>query len=76
MIEAKEVPNSGRNKILSIDEPTYWVPVVDGKEYSHVAETQEMALLLGLGLKFEGLNTKFAGYAGKMLGIRSAWTKG
>ena len=33
MIEAKEVPNSGRNKILSIDEPTYWVPVVDGKEY-------------------------------------------
>ena len=54
---------------------TYFIPVVDGKELSGVAETWEMAMLIGLGHKFDGNNSHFAYYAGRMLGIKSAWTE-
>jgi len=54
---------------------TYFVPVVDGVELSCAAETWEMAMLIGLGRKFDGTNSHFAYYAGRMLGIKSAWTE-
>lgn len=54
---------------------TYFVPVIDGIELSSAAETWEMAMLIGLGRKFDGNNSHFAYYAGRMLGIKSAWTE-
>lgn len=48
-------------------------PVVDGKELSYVAETEDMALLLGLQFKHDGPNSQFAKMAARMLDIDSIW---
>lgn len=47
----------------------------NGKESHNIAETYDMAMLLALGEKYEGCNSKFGSYAGRMLNIKSAWTK-
>lgn len=73
MIEVREVPNAGRYKVSTINQDTYWITTVDGKEYPHTSETPEMALLVGLGIKFDDAN--FSKHAGRMLGIDSVWTK-
>lgn len=75
MITVVEKLNTKRNRILSIDQETYFVPVVDGKELNRIAETYDMALLLGLEHKYQGQNSQFAKFAGRMLGIESNWTK-
>ena len=75
MITVLENPNTKRNRIPSIDQETYFVPVVDGKEVNVCAETYDMALLLGLEYKYQGCNSQFAKFAGRMLGIESNWTK-
>ena len=74
MIEIKARNNTGRNKIDSLGE-MYFVPVVDGKEYSYAAETEDIAMLLGLQIKYQGLNSQFAKNACRMLGIDSNWAK-
>lgn len=52
----------------------YYAPVVDGREYSCLAETEDMALLLGLGIKYDGgVDTKFPKMAARMLKIDSVW---
>lgn len=75
MIEVRAKNNTGRDKISSIDGDLYFVPVVDGKEYSHAAETEDMALLIGIGLKYDGVNTRFPQMAARMLKIDSEWAK-
>ena len=66
MIEIRAKNNNGDQ---------YFVPVVDGKEYSHYAETADMAMLVGLGIKYDGINTQFPKMAARMLGIESAWAE-
>lgn len=75
MVEVREKYNHGRDKVTIIKQDMYFVPVVDGKEYSHVAETEDMALLIGLGIKYEGLNSKFPTMAARMLKIESKWAE-
>lgn len=78
MIEIIEKSNIRKGKKYFNSElygDTYFVPVVDGFELSNVAETWEMAMLIGLERKFEGYNNQFAKYAGRMLGIKSALTE-
>jgi len=53
----------------------YFVPVVNGKEQSVVAETEDVAMLLGLAIKYHGHNSQFAMNACRMLGIKSAWAE-
>lgn len=74
MIEIKARNNTGRNKIESLGE-LYFVPVVDGKEYNHCAETEDVAMLLGLQIKYQGLNSQFTKNACRMLEIDSNWAK-
>ena len=75
MIEVLAKNNVGSNRIQSIPGDVYYVPVVDGKEYSHAAETEDMAMLIGLGIKHDGLNSQFPKMAARMLGIDSNWAK-
>lgn len=74
MIEIKAKNNTGRGKIEGYPD-VYFVPVVDGKEYTCCAETEDVAMLLGLQIKHEGMNSQFAKNACRMLGINSAWAK-
>jgi len=74
-VEFSERSNSGRNKIGNIDGHSYFVPVVGGVEYSHVAETPDMAILLGLGIKYDGVNSQFGRMAARMLAIPTVWAK-
>jgi hypothetical protein len=60
-----------RNKTGGID----FIPVVDGKEYSYLAETYDVAMLLALQIKYDGLNSQFCKNACRMLGIQSAWAE-
>lgn len=53
----------------------HYKPVVDGKVYSMIAETEDVALLLGLQIKYDGLNSQFTKNACRMLCIDSAWTE-
>lgn len=48
-------------------------PEVDGKELSYVAETEDMALLLGIQYKYDGPNSQFAKMAARMLNIETIW---
>ena len=75
MIEIRAKNNQGRRRISSIKGDLYFVPVVDGKEFNRPAETEDMALLIGLGLKYDGLNTQFPRMAARMLGIDTVWSQ-
>ncbi len=75
MIEVKEQGNYGRAKVSTIKGDTYFVPVIDGKEHRYIAETADVAMLLGLQIKYQGLNSQFAKNACRMLGIDSEWAK-
>ena len=75
MIEVKAKNNKGRNRIESINSDIYFVPVVNGKEYSYVAETEDIAMILGLQIKYDGLNSQFAKHACRMLCIKSNWAE-
>ena len=68
-VEVKEYQNVGRNRLRNIAGDVYYVPIVDGKEYFHIGETEEVAYLIGLSIKYEGLSGEFARYACRMLGI-------
>ena len=75
MIKVKEKNNTGNSKIKSIKGDVYFVPIVDGKEYSYAAETSDVALLLGLQIKYDGLNSQFCRSSCRMLNIKSNWSK-
>lgn len=66
---------NGKRRTDLIDKDEYYSPIVDGKEYSHMAETEDIAYLIGLGLKYDGDNSQFAKMACRMLNIKSNWNK-
>jgi len=74
-IEIHSKHNRGKNHIPSIEGDVYYLPVVDGKEYSYIAETEDVAMLLALQIKHEGLNSQFCKNACRMLNIDSAWAE-
>jgi len=53
----------------------HYYPIVDGKKYNHAGETEEIAYLIGLGIKYDGLNSQFVKMACRMLGIKSVWAE-
>jgi hypothetical protein len=54
---------------------TWFYPVIEGEKQNVCAESEDMAMLLGLGIKYDGYNTKFPKMAAKMLGIGSVWAE-
>ena len=54
---------------------THYSPVIDGKKCSCIAETYDVALLLGLQVKYDGTNSQFTKNACRMLRIDSAWAE-
>lgn len=48
-------------------------PVIGLYECSCVAETEDMAMLLGLGIKYDGPNTQFPKMSARMLNINTTW---
>lgn len=54
---------------------TCYVPVVNGEELHYMAETEDIALLLGLGFKYDGESSRFAKMACRMLNIKSVWSE-
>lgn len=75
MIGTRCIINQGKNKVDVIENDRYYVPIVDEKEYSYIAETEDIAILLALQIKYQGLNSQFAKNACRMLGIESNWSK-
>lgn len=75
MIEILEKPNTGRRRFTDIPGDSYFVPVIDGEELSRIAETWDMAMLIGIGYKYDGPNSQFAKMAARMLGIDSVWAE-
>jgi hypothetical protein len=74
MIEIRQHSNCGKNKRFDTGSDFYYSPIVEGKEYSHIiAETEDMAMLIGLGIKYDGLNSQFPRMAARMLGIKTKW---
>ena len=72
-IEIKQHRNYGKNKHFDNGSDFYYSPIVDGKEYSHIAETEDMAMIIGLGIKYDGINSQFPKMAARMLGIKTEW---
>ena len=70
-----EKPNYGKYKIEGIEGDVYYTPEVDGKEYSYIAETEDVAMLLGLQVKYQGTNSEFCKMACRMLNIDSLWAE-
>jgi len=51
-------------------------PIVDGRELPMYSENPDVALLAGLGYKYDnGLSSDFTKYACRMLGINSKWAE-
>lgn len=50
-------------------------PVVGGKKLSCAAESRDIALLLGIEYKHQGLNSQFTKMAVRMLQIDSKWAE-
>lgn len=63
------------NASLTIDSmpDEYFKPVINGIEQNVIGETEDIALILGLAIKYDGHNSQFAKNACRMLGIESAW---
>ena len=74
-IEIKRVGNYGKNKIPSIEGDDYFLPVIDGEVWNYAAETEDVAMLLALQIKYEGSNSQFCKHACRMLNIDSVWAE-
>lgn len=79
MVEVKAV-NNLHNKKPSMkwfpelpDDEVVYKTIVDGKELNFIAETADIALLVGLGYKYDGANSRFATMACRMLKIKSVY---
>lgn len=58
------------------DDEIVYTPIVDGKELNCIAETADIALLVGLGYKYDGgFNSRFAQMACRMLKIKSVYAE-
>jgi len=52
---------------------TWYKPRVNGKDCAPIAETYDMAMIIGLGIKYDGRNSQFPKMAARMLNIETAW---
>lgn len=73
MITIEEVPNQGTTKVETITSDTYYEPFINGKSTHCVCETEDIAMLVALGIKYQGPNSQFATMACRMLKIQSNW---
>ena len=62
-------------KPVIYDGKTHYKPVVDGKPLNMIAETEDIAIILALGHKYDGINSKFGTMACRMLNIKSVWSE-
>lgn len=74
MIKIRQHSNLGRNKVTETGD-WYYTPIVNGKEISLFAETEDMAMLIGLGVKYDGKKSQFPEMAARMLNIDGRCTK-
>lgn len=74
-ITIEEVQNKGIHAVKSIESETYFVPCIDGKPVHKVAESEDIAMLIALGIKYQGLNSQFPTMACRMLQIDTEWAK-
>ncbi len=74
-VKAKNNRINKNQEYISGNGDLVYVPVVDGKELNYIAETEDIALLIGLGYKYDGLNSRFATMACRMLKIKSAYSE-
>ena len=74
MIKIRQHSNLGRNKLFETGD-WYYTPIVNGKEISLFAETEDMAMLIGLGVKYDGMKSQFPKMAARMLNIDGRCTK-
>lgn len=72
-ISVKAVINDGNNKVDSITGFFYYIPIIGNKETNYICESYDIALIVGLGRKYEGVNSSFGKYACRMLEIKSLW---
>lgn len=72
-ISVKAVINDGNNKVDSITGFFYYIPIIGNKETNYICESYDIALIVGLGRKYEGVNSNFGKYACRMLEIKSLW---
>lgn len=68
-------PNKGLYFMGEAQGDRVYVPVVGGKELSMVCESEDVAMLVALGYKYDGADSRFAKMACRMLNIESAWAK-
>lgn len=71
MISVTTVKNPGFDDLPE----TLFSPVIDSKTLSCYAETEDMALILGLQHKYDGANSQFAKMAARMLCIDTKWAE-
>lgn len=71
----RAVPNRGRNRLQTINDAYYYKPMIGDKELSMYAETADMAILLALGHKYDGPNSKFGHFAARMLALETVWAE-
>ncbi len=71
MIEIKAVNNPGLDDLPEI----CFKPIVDGKVLNMIAENEDVAYLLGIEYKYQGINSQFTKFACRMLEIETAWAK-
>ena len=48
---------------------------IGDKRYSHICETEDIAYLVAMGIKYDGIDSKFAKMPCRMLNIESAWAE-
>ncbi len=67
MISTIQVQNPGFDDLPD----ALYAPLIDGEKLNYCAESEDVALLLALGHKYDGRNSQFAKMACRMLGIES-----
>jgi len=77
MIIVKKVLFEGNTLQESLNGPCSFKPVVDGKEYNFSAETEDLAMIIGLVIKHNGINdvcvaTKMIA---RMLNMKTVWNE-
>ena len=71
---------SGVNKVITIrmvkhQGEEWYSPVIGETKSSKIGETPDIAMLIGLGEKYDGRNSQFVKMALRMLKIDSAWAE-
>lgn len=63
------------NKVFKDLPDILYVPKIGDKETHHIADNEDVALLIAIGEKYQGKNSNFAQMASRMLQIDTVWAK-